>query len=752
MNPDHLRFNKNIKKGETFKMGLNLKENPDFAGWATVYNVKCSDGRTLKPNSFKDCDGIKVPIVYNHDHQDINGVLGHAYLENRADRGVYAYCYLNDTENGQAAKEMVKHGDIQALSIYANKLKEQAGNVYHGMIREVSLVLASANPKAYIDTVLVHSDPETDEWEAEMYFGEPIDTDIELKHSEDEAKEDEKSDDSELQHAEESKQEEKKMAAPNEGTEKTIGEVFDEMTPEQKNVVYAIVGKAVEDALAGEGEDSEDEGENEDMKHNAFDNGYDEQQDEIHVLSHSEVKDIFKDAPQVGSLRSAVLAHTDDYGIENIDYLFPDAKLNSEDPQFIRRKDDWVAKVMTGVGHNPFSRIKSIFADITEDDARAKGYIKGNYKKEEVFRLLKRKTEPTTVYKKQKFDRDDIVDITDFDTVAMVKKEMRWMYDEEVARAILVGDGRPASSDDHISEEHIRPIWKEEDLFTVRKDVAVVANATADVKAKTFIKTAIKARKDYRGSGNPVLFTTEDLLTDMLLLEDGIGHPMYDTEEKLRTALRVSEIITVPVMEGLSRTTDKGETKNLLGIIVNLSDYKVGTDKRGQLTMFDDFDIDYNKMIYLMEGRMSGCLVKPFSAIILEESISVTLTVEPTSPNETRYGKEVDDLQSNVEVNSNAIVGTLRYVTGYTGFSGDPALQSGNFLALDLSATPVDAVIKAEVIGGDSEGNPVTVDDGVLVIRVTDRKQKLHLTVTSDANIIDKTYNFGSLKLKTASN
>ena len=612
------------------------------------------------------------------------------------------------------------------------------------MIREVSLVLASANPKAYIDTVLTHSDPETDEWEAEMYFGEPIDTDIELKHSDD------ASDDSQSAEGKETDEpkEEKQMAS-----EKTVGEIFDEFDDEQKEAVYAIVGEAVESALAENDEedyDDEDGGDEEDMKHNAFDEDYGYNED-IHVLSHSEIQDIFADAKACGSLRQSVLAHTDDYGIENIDYLFPEAKLNSEDPQFIKRKDDWVSKVMTGVGHNPFSRIKSIFADITEDDARAKGYIKGNYKKEEVFRLLKRKTEPTTVYKKQKFDRDDIVDITDFDVIAMVKKEMLWMYDEEVARAILVGDGRPASSEDHIDETHIRPIWKEEDLFSVKKDVAVAANATADVKAKTFIRTAIKARKDYRGSGNPVLFTTEDLLTDMLLLEDGIGHPMYDTEEKLRTALRVSEIITVPVMEGLSRTVD-GVTKNLLGIIVNLNDYKVGTDRMGQLNMFDDFDIDYNKMIYLMEGRMSGALVKPFSAIVLEESISVTLTVEPTSPNETRYGKEVDDLQSNIEINSGSIMGTLRYVTGYTGFSGDPAEQSGNFLSLDLSATPVDAVIKAEVIGGNSEGNPVTVDDGQLVIRVADRKQKLHLTVTSDANVIDKTLSFGSLKLKTASN
>lgn len=724
-------------------MGLNLKEKPDFAGWATVYNVKCGDGRTLKPGAFKGVNGTKVPIVYNHDHQNMDAVLGHAYLEEK-DKGIYAYGYLNDTENGKLAKEYVKHGDITSLSIYANHLKERAGEVYHGIIREVSLVLASANPKSYIDTVLVHADTDTDEWEAEMYFGEPIDTNVELQHSDEPAKEEE------LKHSDEPKQEEKKMADQNQGGEKTIGEVFDAMTEEQKNVVYAIVGKAVEDALAEQGGNS-DGGDEEDMKHNAFDN-YDEYgQDEIHVLSHSEMESIFKDAKACGSLRQAVLAHTDDYGIENIDYLFPEAKLNAEDPQFIRRKDDWVAKVMAGVSHNPLSRIKSIFADITEDDARAKGYIKGNYKKEEVFTLLKRKTEPTTVYKKQKFDRDDIVDITDFDVIAMVKKEMRWMYDEEVARAILVGDGRPASSEDHIDETHIRPIWKEEDLFAVKKDVAVAANATPDVKAKTFIKTAIKARKDYKGSGNPTLFTTEDLLTDMLLLEDGIGHPLYDTEEKLCTALRVSEIVTVPVMEGLSRTVD-GVTKNLFGIIVNLNDYKVGTDRQGQLSMFDDFDIDYNKMIYLMEGRMSGALVKPFSAIVLEESISVTLSVDPTSPNETRLGKEVDDLQSNIEVNSNAIMGTLRYVTGYTGFSDDPTKQSGNFLSLDLTATPADATVQAALIGGDSDGQLSTVEDGELVVRVTDRKQQLRIIVTSDANVIDKTYRLGALKLKTASN
>ena len=729
-------------------MGLNLKEKPDFAGWATVYNVKCGDGRTLIPGAFKGVNGTKVPIVYNHDHQNMDAVLGHAYLEER-DKGIYAYGYLNDTENGQLAKECVKHGDVASLSIYANKLKEKAGQVYHGVIREVSLVLASANPQSYIETVLEHSDDmEEDEWGAEMYFGEPIDTEIEMQHSDDL-----NDGDNSLQHSDDEKpKEENKMAdqqqAGGNASEKTIGDVFNEFTEEQKNVVYAIVGQAVEDALAAQGNGGEGEEGEEDMKHNAFDTEYEE--NEIHVLSHSEIEDIFKDAKSYGSLKACVLAHTDDYGIENIDYMFPDAKLNEGDPQFIRRESGWVSEVISGTSHSAFSRIKSLFADITEDDARAKGYIKGNRKKEEVFPLLKRKTEPTTIYKKQKIDRDDVIDIKDFDVVALIKKEMREMLDEEIARAILVGDGRPASSEDHIDETRIRPIWKEEDLFVVRKDVAVAAGATDEVRAKTFIRTAIKARKDYKGSGTPVLFTTEDFLTDMLLLEDQIGHRLYKTESELATTLRVSKIVTVPVMEGLSRE-DKGVTKNLVGIIVNLKDYKVGTDKGGEINMFDDFDIDYNQQKYLMETRMSGALVVPFSAIVLEESVSVTLTVSPTDPDQVRYGKDVDDLQSNIQINegSHQITGTLRYVTDYTGYSGDPALQSGNFLAIDLAATPNDAVITAEIIGGDSEGNPVTVDDGILVARIKNRQQKIKVVATNGDNVIERVYGLGSLKLKS---
>lgn len=731
-------------------MGLNLKEKPDFGGWATVYDVRCGDGRTLRKGAFRGSNGTKVPIVYNHDHNNLDSVLGHAYLEER-DEGIYAYGYLNDSYEGQAAKERVKHGDIGSLSIYANKLKEKGGDVYHGIIREVSLVLASANPKSRIETVLTHSDSDNDEWEAEMYFNEPIDTEFELVHSDDYIDPE--------GYDEEEPEEDEDMAA-----DRTVGDVYDEMTEEQQAAVDQIVNEAVsnaldeyDEALSEEYDDEDeedyyDEGEEDDMRHNAFENDYDEYYgDEIHVLSHSEIEDMFSDAKTLGSLRASVLAHTDDYGIENIDYMFPDARLNEGDPQFIKRPDGWVDKVISGTSHSAFARIKSLFADITEDEARAKGYIKGNLKKEEVFTMLKRKTEPTTVYKKQKIDRDDVIDIKDFDVVAMIKREMREMLNEEIARAILVGDGRPNSSDEKVKEANIRPIWKEEDLFVVKKTVDVAANASADVKAKTFIRTAIKARKDYRGSGNPTLFTTEDMLTDMLLMEDNMGRVIYDTEEKLRTKLRVKEIVTVPVMEGLSRD-EKGQTRNLMGIIVNLSDYKVGTDKGGEINMFDDFDIDYNQQKYLIETRMSGALVKPYSAIILEEAVNVTLTVEPTDPSETRYGKEVDDLQANIQINegSQQILGTLRYVTGYTGYSGDPNLQSGNFLSLDLSATPAEsAVIKAELIGGTSEGNPVTVDDGILVIRITDKKQKIHITATNGENVIERTYGLGSLKLKT---
>ena len=587
-------------------------ENFDFSGWATRNDLKCSDGRIIRKDAFKGNNGQKVPLVWNHQHTDPNEVLGHAILENR-DEGVYAYCKFNETESGQTAKLLVQHGDVNALSIYANQLKQQGPNVMHGNIRELSLVLAGANPGAFIESIIKHGE-ESDE-EAIIFTGE----NVSLAHAGcgESTESTEQSAEEELKHADKAdeKKEDPKMAdeaKKTEGGEKTVADVFNELTEEQKTVVYAMIGQALEDA--GNGND-DSEGGNEEMKHNVFDTDIENQEN---VLSHDAMQTIIGDAKRFGSLKESFLAHADDYGITNIDYLFPEAKSLNTPPEFIKREMGWVQKVMSGVHHTPFSRIKSMFADITEDEARAKGYIKGKLKKEEVFSLLKRTTTPTTIYKKQKLDRDDVIDITDFDVVAWLKSEMRMMLDEEIARAILVGDGRLASSDDKINESNIRPIWKDEDLYNIKSTIEVDAAATPDQKAKAFIRACIKSRKNYKGSGTPTLYTTEDVLTDCLLLEDLNGRIIYDTEEKLRTALRVSAIVTVPVMEGLKRNDDEGNNLDLMGIIVNLADYNVGADKGGAINMFDDFDIDYNQQKYLIETRCSGALIKPFSAITLE--------------------------------------------------------------------------------------------------------------------------------------
>lgn len=562
-----------------------MKNKYDFSGWATKNNLRCSDGRTILKDAFKHNDGQTVPLVWNHQHNDPLNVLGHALLENR-EEGVYAYCKFNDTPAGANAKMLVQHGDVSALSIYANQLKQQQGNVLHGQIREVSLVLAGANPGAFIDSVIKHGDDS--ECEAVIYTGE------ELEHSDkdvEEVKED----------------------------QKTIKDVVDSMTEEQKNVMYALIGQAIDEAKHSDIEEennNDNNGGEEDMKHNVFENGV---QNEKDVLSHADVEMIIKDAKRFGSLKESVLQHADNFGITNIDYLFPDAKNLNTPPGFIKRDTGWVATVMNGVSHTPFSRVKSMFADITADEARAKGYIKGNLKKEEVFSLLKRETTPQTIYKKQKLHRDDVIDITSFDVVAWLKAEMRLMLDEEIARAILVGDGRLTSDDDHISEDHIRPIWKEAALYAV--NTVLDPQADADARAKSFIKAAIKSRKNYKGSGEPTLFCSEDLLTDMLLLEDNNGRVIYESEAKLATALRVKNIITVPVMEGLKREVS-GANRNLLGIIVNLRDYNVGADKGGAVSMFEDFDIDYNAQKYLIETRCSGALIKPYSAIVIEEKQS----------------------------------------------------------------------------------------------------------------------------------
>ena len=571
-------------------------EKFDFSGWATRNNLKCSDGRTIMKDAFKSNDGQVVPLVWNHQHNDSENVLGHALLENR-DEGVYAYCSFNDTSRGRDAKTMVEHGDITALSIYANKLKQNGSNVIHGAIREVSLVLAGANPGAYIDSIMSHGE-DSDE-DAVIYTGEPI----ALYHAEENIETEEEIVENEVVHSEDKTPE----------NEKNPKEIFDTLNEEQQDLVYKLIGQAL-----NEGKSDENNKEDDNMiKHNVF-----EQNEETkeNVLSHADMENLFKRGKQLGSLREAVdeLCHAGTYGINEIETLFPEAKNLNNPPEFIKRDMDWVSTVMNGVHHTPFSRIKSMFANITEDEARAKGYIKGKLKKEEVFSLLKRTTTPTTIYKKQKLDRDDTVDITDFDVVAWLKSEMRMMLEEEIARAILIGDGRLTSDDDHINETNIRPIWKDEDLFTIKTAVTVGANATDDDIAKAMIKAAVKSRKAYKGSGNPVFYTTEDFLTDALLLEDTQGYRLYKSVDELATAMRVRKIITVPVMEGQTRTDAQSKTRTLMGLIVNLNDYNVGADKGGAVSMFDDFDIDYNQMKYLIETRCSGALIKPYSAIALE--------------------------------------------------------------------------------------------------------------------------------------
>ena len=562
-----------------------MKNKYDFSGWATKNDLRCSDGRVIFKNAFQHNDGLTVPLVWNHQHNASDNILGHALLENR-EEGVYAYCKFNETEAGQNAKILVKHGDITSLSIYANNLKQQGNSVIHGNIREVSLVLAGANPGAFIDNVMAHSDEEG--CTGVIYTGE------------------------QLMHAEESKvesEEEKKDSKKEseEESEETIKDVFDTLTDKQKDVVYAMIGNILENKS-----EENNEGEK-DMKHNIFEGTNNKGQ--MEELSHSEMQSILADGKRYGSLRESALQH----GITEIGYLYPDHKTINSTPDFIARDQEWVSVVMNGVRNTPFSRIKSIHADLRADEARALGYMKGKLKKEEVFTLLKRTTDPQTIYKKQKIDRDDVIDITDFDVVSWLKTEMRMMLNEEIARAILVGDGRLADSDDKIKESNIRPIWKDADLYSIKSLIELTSSTTADERAKAFIRAVLKSRKEYKGSGQPTMFMSEDMLTDCLLMEDKQGRIIYETVEKLATALRVKNIVTVPVMENLSRV-DGSKTKNLLGIMVNLNDYTIGADKGGAVNLFDDFDIDYNAQKYLIETRCSGALTKPLSAVVIEST------------------------------------------------------------------------------------------------------------------------------------
>ena len=581
----------------------------DFSGWATRNNIECSDGRTIMKDAFKDNDGQKVPLVWNHQHDDPNEVLGHALLENR-DEGVYAYCKFNDTESGQTAKSLVLNGDVDKLSIYANKLKSNMNQVIHGCIREVSLVLAGANPGAYIDSVVVHADGAEDEEEGTIYTDEQISVNVEHSENKSEEKEEIKmNDNSEMKHAE------------TETGEKTVQEVFDTLTEEQKEVVYAIIGEAVEEAKndAGDEDEGEEEGE-ENMKHNVFDNDNNRED----VLAHSEfVKSAIADAKKYGSMRESFIAHAEEAGLEwnaNNDFspLFPDATNINREPVMVEKDNSWVAKVMAQVKHSPFSRVKNTLGRMDETTARAKGYIKGSKKANIQMAVLNRVTTPTTVYIKNDIDRDDVIDITDFDVVAWQKKEMRKQLDKELALAMLLGDGRDVSDQYKINEQNIRPVVSDDDLYTIKYTVkegvdyknAGTSHSENDSLAKGIIRAALKARKEYKGSGRPTFYTTEDCLTDMLLIEDQNGRVIYDSIDKLATALRVNEIVTIPEMES---------RKDIYGIIVNLNDYTAGADKGGSVNMFDDFDIDYNQMKYLMETRMSGALTQPYSAIVLKK-------------------------------------------------------------------------------------------------------------------------------------
>ena len=608
-----------------------MSKERDYGGWATRFNIKCADGRTILPGAFDECDGQTVPLVWDHKHDSPLNVLGHALLHKR-DEGMYADIFFNETVQGKNAKELVDNGDVKALSIYANKLRQtSAKEVVHGVIREVSLVLAGANPGAFIDTAFAHSEEGIDPEEAIIF-----NDDGELMHSIDSANEEPPVEDQKLEHSDDK---EKDMADEEKKSgEKTVQQVYDEMTDEQKAVCQFIAGKAVEEATKGSGDDS---GEGEDMKHNAFDTDASDNSME-YSFTRAEQKAIIDDMKKYGSLKESFLAHAEELGFDgdltlahgtDIEYstgdqtyfvndpsfLFPEAKSLNNPPAWIKRDTGWVAGVLSGTKHVPFSRIKSVFADITEDEARAKGYIKGDQKLNEVFTLLRRSTDPQTVYKLQTFDRDDVLDITDFDVVAWVKSEMRMMLDEELARAILIGDGKLTSDRTHIAHDHIRPIWTDDDLFTIKQHVEYESTATDDDKAKAYIRAAVKARKNYKGSGNPVFYTTEDVLTDMLLLEDNMGHRLYKSEAEVASAMRVSRIVTVQVMEGQQRTVDN-VTRDLVGIIVNLNDYTVGADKGGAVAMFDDFNINYNKMEYLIETRCSGALTVPYSAIVIESS------------------------------------------------------------------------------------------------------------------------------------
>ena len=580
----------------------------DFSGYATRNDVRCSDNKVIRHGAFAAYDGKSVPLVWQHQHKDVTNVLGHADLEVRED-GVYAYAHLNHSDAGRTAREMVRNGDIKAMSIYATHVKARGNDVVHGELVEVSLVLRGANPGAYIDQVSIQHGDNGDEIEAVMYTDAQIDF---VSHSDDEDEDFEAEETDDVEHAEEEPEADE---AESDEDDPTLGEIFEGMTDQQKTAVYAIVGQIV-DADDEEAEEPVEDTAHSDtttedtMAHqNVFEGSKTE---ELPVLTHADVEQIFADAKSCGSLKEAVLSHADNYGIKQIDTLFPDAKNLWTTPEFIKRKTDWVSSVVGAAKHSPFSRIKTQFADITADEARAKGYIKGNKKKDEVFSLLKRTTSPTTIYKKQKLDRDDILDITDFDVVTWIRGEMRIMIEEELGRAVLLGDGREASSDDKIKEDCIRPVYKEDTLYAPR---VILAKETT---TEDMLDSIVRAMDDYEGSGNPTWFAAPQVITEILLLKDKMGHRLFSSLSDLADYVGVSKIVKVPLMKNLVRTSNKNGKVDALGIIVNMSDYTIGADKGGQLFAAEDFDISFNQYHYLLETRLSGALTKVKSAIILE--------------------------------------------------------------------------------------------------------------------------------------
>lgn len=708
----------------------------DFSGWATKNNIRCSDGRIIRENAFAHQDGARVPLVFGHVHDNPSRVLGYCDLENRPE-GVYCYGFFNGTSGAGDAREELEHGDITHLSIWAKNLREHGSDVLHGDIKEVSLVLAGANPGARIETFeFGHSDDSGDIIgdEAMIYTDEVL----EVIHAEDEGDESEETDET------------------GEGTEgdndSTVEDVIKTMDDKQRKVLAYLL----EQASQGDGETEDDgEAQHDDMGGNEMPwNVFDQSNNGVqsHELTHDDGLVLMEDARRCGSFRDAVLAHEDDfeqeYGIRNIEYLFPDDKALSMEPEFIKRPDEWVAKVWNAVKHVPFSRIKIFLADITEDEARAKGYIKGNRKKDEVFGLLKRRVGPTTIYKKQKLDHDDLVDI-DFNVVPWLNKEMTDMLKEEICRAILVTDGRSDASEDKIDPLCLRPIWTDDDLFTIKRKLNIAANSTEDAIYRAFIKECVKARKDYRGSGNPVLLTTEDVLTGCMLIEDVNGRRIYDTEEKLRSAMRVSDIITVPVMENLSRIVGT-ETRHLMGLIVNLKDYSVGADKGGKIDSYEQFDIDFNQEKYLKETRASGMLTKPFSAIAIEAVYAVTMSMAAESGSETILGKEVSTLQSDIVVDDHSIKGTLHYVTGYTGYSGIARLQKGNFLALKFVSTADTVEVKLDPTDGAGGWTALDSDMNV-VLRIKNKdNQNLLVRTTKGTDVVEYQYDLSGLVCESA--